>query len=99
MKSLILLLKMKLRYANNARDADDMETKIFSNIHNYDFKAMNIRIKARLDFLDIYFRVEKSYAHGMTLKSIWPRKLRSVISSKKVVVVILFVAMIWTQCT
>ena len=50
---------MKLRYANNARDADDMETKIFSNIHNYDFKAMNIRIKARLDFLDIYFRVEK----------------------------------------
>ncbi len=37
-----------------------METKIFSNIHSYDFKAMNIKIKPCLDFLDIYFRVEKS---------------------------------------
>ena len=37
-----------------------METKIFSNIHSYDFKAMNIKLKARLDFLDIYFKVEKN---------------------------------------
>ncbi len=56
----LIIEDMKLRYANNAQHADQMETKIFSNIHSYDFKAMNIKIKARLDFLDIYFRVEKS---------------------------------------
>ena len=46
--------------ANNAQHADQMETKIFSNIHSYDFKPMNIKIKACIDFLDIYFQVEKS---------------------------------------
>lgn len=56
----LIIEEMKLRYVNNAKDADQMETKIFSNIHSYDFKAMNIKIKASLDFLDIYFQVEKS---------------------------------------
>ena len=56
----LIIDEMKLRYENNAKNADQRETKIFSNIHSYDFKAMNIKIKACLDFLDIYFQVEKS---------------------------------------
>ena len=56
----LIIEDIGLRYANNAQHADQMETKIFSNIHSYDFKAMNIKIKACLDFLDIYFQVEKS---------------------------------------
>lgn len=56
----LIIDEMKLRYENNAKNADQMETKIFSNINSYDFKAMNIKIKACLDFLDIYFQVEKS---------------------------------------
>lgn len=55
----LIIESMKLLYANNAKNADQMETKIFSNIHSYDFKAMNIKIKACLDFVDIYFQVEK----------------------------------------
>lgn len=55
----LIITEMKLRYANNAKNADEMETKIFSNIHSYDFKAMNISIKACVDFVDIYFQVEK----------------------------------------
>lgn len=55
----LIIESMKLRYADNAKYADQMETKIFSNIHSYDLKAMNIKIKACLDFLDIYFQVEK----------------------------------------
>ena len=56
----LIIEDIRLRYENNAQYADQMETKIFSNIHSYDFKAMNIKIKACLDFLDIYFQVEKS---------------------------------------
>ena len=37
------------RYADNAKQADQLETVIFSDIHSYDFKAMNIRIKAQVD--------------------------------------------------
>ena len=56
----LIIEDIRLRYANNAQHADQMETKIFSNIHSYDFKAMNIKTKACIDFLDIYFQVEKS---------------------------------------
>lgn len=56
----LIIESMKLIYANNAKNADQLETKILSNIHSYDFKAMNIKIKACLDFVDIYFQVEKS---------------------------------------
>lgn len=48
------------RYANHAKSADDLETVIYSNINNYDFKAMNILIKAQVDFLDLYFEIERS---------------------------------------
>lgn len=47
-------------YAKNAQSADDWETVIYSNINNYDFKAMSIMIKAQVDFLDLYFEIEKS---------------------------------------
>jgi len=56
----LIIESMKLIYANNAKNADQLETKILSNIHSYDFKAMNIKLKACLDFVDIYFQVEKS---------------------------------------
>lgn len=46
-------------YAENAKQADELETKIYSNINSYDFKAMNIKIRARVDFLDIYFEITK----------------------------------------
>ena len=55
----LIIKEMKLRYSNNAKNADEMETKIFSNIHSYDFKAMNIKIKACVDFVDIYFQIEQ----------------------------------------
>lgn len=46
-------------YTENAQSADEYETVIYSNINNYDFKAMNIMIKAQVDFLDLYFEIEK----------------------------------------
>lgn len=55
----LIIKDMKLRYEDNAKNADQMETKIFSNIHSYDFKAMNIKLKACVDFIDIYFQVKK----------------------------------------
>ncbi|MEG0032027.1 hypothetical protein [Acinetobacter sp.] len=56
----LIIENMKLIYANNAKNADQLETKILSNIHSYDFKAMNITMRARVDFLDIYFEIKKS---------------------------------------
>lgn len=47
-------------YAKNAQAADDWETINYSNINNYDFKAMRIKVKAQVDFLDLYFEIEKS---------------------------------------
>ena len=41
---------LKNRYMENALQAYDFETLIYSNIHNYDFKAMNIMVKAHVDF-------------------------------------------------
>ena len=55
----LIIESMKLLYANNAQNADQMETKIFSNINSYDFKAMHIKIRAKVDFLDLYFEIEK----------------------------------------
>ncbi|GAA5555496.1 hypothetical protein Asch01_00185 [Acinetobacter schindleri] len=46
-------------YVENAQSADDLETVIYSSIHNYDFKAMNIMLKAQVDFLDLYFEIGK----------------------------------------
>ncbi|WP_372403687.1 hypothetical protein ACDW34_16730 [Acinetobacter piscicola] len=46
-------------YAENAQSAIDLETVIYSNINNYDFKEMNIMVKAQVDFLDLYFEIEK----------------------------------------
>ncbi|MDI9691730.1 hypothetical protein QM268_04580 [Acinetobacter baumannii] len=48
------------RYADNAKQADQLETIIFSNIHSYDFKAMNIQLKAQVDFIDLYFEIGKT---------------------------------------
>lgn len=50
---------LEQRYSENARQADELETKIYSNINSYDFKAMNIKIRARVDFLDLYFEIKK----------------------------------------
>ncbi len=55
----LIIESMKLLCANNAQNADQMETKIFSNINSYDFKAMNIKIRAKVDFLDLYFEITK----------------------------------------
>jgi hypothetical protein len=48
------------RYADNANQADQFETVIFSDVHSYDFKAMNIQIKAQVDFIDLYFEIGKT---------------------------------------
>lgn len=48
------------RYADNANQADQLKTVIFSDIHSYDFKAMNIQIKAQVDFIDLYFEIGKT---------------------------------------
>lgn len=51
---------LKDRYRENALQAYNFETLIYSNIHNYDFKAMNIMVKAHVDFLDLYFEINTS---------------------------------------
>lgn len=51
---------LQKRYMDNAKSADNLETIIYSNINNYDFKSMSIRIKAQVDFLDLYFEIGKS---------------------------------------
>ena len=48
------------RYSTNAKSAEDLETLIYSNINNYDFKAMKIKVKAQVDFLDLYFEIGKA---------------------------------------
>ena len=53
------LQSMRQRYANNAKLADDLETKIYSDIHSYDFKAMGIEIKPVIDFITLQFEVNK----------------------------------------
>lgn len=54
------LESLQKRYMDNAKSADNLETIIYSNINNYDFKLMSIRIKAQVDFLDLYFEIGKS---------------------------------------
>lgn len=53
-------LDLCARYADNAKQADELETVIFSDIHSYDFKAMNIQLKAQVDFIDLYFEIGKT---------------------------------------
>lgn len=53
-------LDLCARYADNAKQADELETIIFSDIHSYDFKAMNIQLKAQVDFIDLYFEIGKT---------------------------------------
>ena len=53
-------LDLCARYAENAKQADQLETVIFSDIHSYAFKAMNIQIKAQVDFIDLYFEIGKT---------------------------------------
>ncbi|HGH3612374.1 TPA: hypothetical protein ACJK7E_001390 [Acinetobacter baumannii] len=48
------------RYSTNAKSADELETLIYSNINSYDFKAMKIKVKAQVDFLDLYFEIGKA---------------------------------------
>ena len=55
-----ILDSLTQRYADNAKSANDLETIIYSNINNYDFKAMNIMVKAQVDFLDLYFEIGKA---------------------------------------
>lgn len=53
-------LDLCARYADNAKQADQLETVIFSDVHSYDFKEMNIQIKAQVDFIDLYFEIGKT---------------------------------------
>lgn len=53
-------LDLCAKYADNAKQADELETVIFSDIHSYDFKAMNIQLKAQVDFIDLYFEIGKT---------------------------------------
>lgn len=53
-------LDLCARYAENAKQADQLKTIIFSDIHSYDFKAMNIQVKAQVDFIDLYFEIGKT---------------------------------------
>lgn len=63
-------------YAKNAQSADDFETVIYSSINNYDFKAMKIKVKAQVDFLDLYFEISKpSTRHD--IKNVSNRKNRN----------------------
>lgn len=55
----LTLEAIRLRYTENAKQADELETKIYSNINSYDFKAMNIKVRAKVDFLDLYFEITK----------------------------------------
>lgn len=54
------LESLQKRYMDNARSADKLETIIYSNINNYDFKTMNIMVKTQVDFLDLYFEIRRS---------------------------------------
>ena len=53
------LQDMRQRYADNAKQADEWETEIYSDIHSYDFKAMGIEIKPVIDFMTLQFEVNK----------------------------------------
>ena len=53
-------LDLCARYAENAKKADELKTFIFSDIHSYAFKAMDIQIKAQVDFIDLYFEIGKT---------------------------------------
>ncbi|AZM39571.1 hypothetical protein [Acinetobacter baumannii] len=55
----LILESLSHRYVANAKQADDLETLIYSNINSYDFKAMGIKVKAQVDFLDLYFEINK----------------------------------------
>lgn len=55
----LILESLSHRYVANAKQADNLETLIYSNINSYDFKAMGIKIKAQVDFLDLYFEIDK----------------------------------------
>ncbi|WP_374531732.1 hypothetical protein [Acinetobacter sp.] len=55
-----ILDSLQDRYSANAKSADEFETLIYSNINNYDFKAMKIKVKAQVDFLDLYFEIDKA---------------------------------------
>lgn len=55
----LILESLSHRYEVNAQSADDLETLIYSTINNYDFKAMGIKVKAQVDFLDLYFEIDK----------------------------------------
>ena len=55
-----VLHSLRERYSANAKSADELETLIYSNINNYDFKAMKIKVKAQIDFLDLYFEIGKA---------------------------------------
>lgn len=57
---IIALHSLTERYAANAKSADDFETMIYSNINNYNFKSMKIKVKAQVDFLDLYFEIGKA---------------------------------------
>lgn len=56
----LILESLSHRYKANAKCADELETFIFSNINSYDFKAMGIKVKAQVDFLDLYFEIDKN---------------------------------------
>lgn len=56
----LILESLSHRYEANAKSADDLETLIYSTINNYDFRAMGIKVKAQVDFLDLYFEIGKA---------------------------------------
>ncbi|WP_152646870.1 hypothetical protein [Acinetobacter radioresistens] len=55
----LILESLSHRYVANAKQADDLDTLIYSTISNYDFRAMGIKVKAQVDFLDLYFEIDK----------------------------------------
>lgn len=55
----LILEELSHRYEANAKSGDELETLIYSTINNYDFKAMGIKVKAQVDFLDLYFEINK----------------------------------------
>jgi hypothetical protein len=55
----LILESLSHRYEANAQSADELETFIFSDINSYNFKAMGIKVKAQVDFLDLYFEIDK----------------------------------------
>lgn len=59
---------LRQRYAQSAKRAQDWETLIYSDIHSYDFQALDIKIKPVIDFLTLQFPVNKAMSRSCIKK-------------------------------